>query len=97
MLGSWVSAGDGWPEAVNPDTSPGAMYNGGMKQKFTASVWSEGDWYVAQCIEVDVASQGETEQEALDNLKEALTLHFTPPTASSAPKLIPFEIEIAAA
>ena len=30
-----------------------------MKQVFTASVWQEGEWYVAQCLEVDVASQGE--------------------------------------
>ncbi|MGH7433571.1 MAG: type II toxin-antitoxin system HicB family antitoxin, partial [Candidatus Methylomirabilales bacterium] len=29
-----------------------------MKRTFTASVWREGDWFVAQCLEVDVASQG---------------------------------------
>lgn len=54
-----------------------------MIQKFRASVWQEGEWYVAQCLEVDVASQGETEAEALGNLKEALSIHFTPPCASS--------------
>ena len=53
-----------------------------MKQKFTASIWKEGDWYVAQCREVDVASQGETEEEALANLREALELHFEPPRAT---------------
>jgi predicted RNase H-like HicB family nuclease len=31
---------------------------------------------------VDVASQGETEEEALANLKEALELFFEPPTPS---------------
>jgi len=36
-----------------------------MKRTFSASVWSEGDWYVAQCLEVDVASQGGSEEEAL--------------------------------
>jgi len=35
---------------------------------------------VAQCLEVDVASQGETEEEALANLKEALELFFESPT-----------------
>ncbi len=47
-----------------------------MTQKFTASVWREGDWFVAQCLEVDVASQGKTEEEALANLRVALELHF---------------------
>ena len=47
-----------------------------MKKVFTASIWQEEDWVIAQCAEVDVASQGETEQEALDNLREALKAHF---------------------
>ncbi|MEH1968703.1 MULTISPECIES: type II toxin-antitoxin system HicB family antitoxin [unclassified Nostoc] len=50
-----------------------------MKQTFTASVWQEGNWFVAQCLEIDIASQGETETEALANLEEALSLHFEPP------------------
>lgn len=50
-----------------------------MKRPFAASVWREGGWYVAQCPEIDVASQGETEEEALSNLKEALGLHFELP------------------
>ena len=52
-----------------------------MKREFNASVWQEGDWFVAQCLEVDVASQGESEEEALANLAEALELHFEPPSA----------------
>ena len=47
-----------------------------MKRSFAATVWREGDWFVSQCLEVDVASQGETEEEALANLKEALELHL---------------------
>ena len=50
-----------------------------MKRAFTVSVCREGDWYVAQALETDVASQGETFDEALDNLREALELHFAPP------------------
>ena len=39
-----------------------------MKRSFAATVWREGSWFVSQCLEVDVASQGETEEEALANL-----------------------------
>jgi len=52
-----------------------------MTAKFNASVWKEDGWYVAQCIEVDVASQGKTKEEALANLREALELHFEEPKA----------------
>jgi predicted RNase H-like HicB family nuclease len=68
-----------------------------MKQRFTASVWREGEWFVAQCLEVDIASQGATETEALANLQEALELHFGEPTASAKPKLHTIEIEVHAA
>jgi hypothetical protein len=55
-----------------------------MTRRFTAHLWREGDLWVAQCLEVDVASQGETEEEALANLEEALELFFAPPTWSSS-------------
>jgi predicted RNase H-like HicB family nuclease len=67
-----------------------------MRQTFTASVWQEGEWYVAQCREVDVASQGQTEDEALENLRDALELHFTPPVATVVPQLRTVEVDIAA-
>ena len=34
------------------------------------------DWYVAQCLEVDVASQGRSIPEALSNLAEAVELYL---------------------
>jgi predicted RNase H-like HicB family nuclease len=46
--------------------------------KFTASVTREGRWFVAQCLEVDVVSQGRSERSALANLAEALELYFEP-------------------
>jgi predicted RNase H-like HicB family nuclease len=58
-----------------------------MKPPFAASVWREGNWFVSQCLEVDIASQGETEEEALTNLKEALELHFEPPQGSDSLQL----------
>jgi predicted RNase H-like HicB family nuclease len=36
----------------------------------------EGDGYVALCPELDVASQGDSIEEARDNLKEAVELFF---------------------
>lgn len=46
-----------------------------MKQ-LTAIIEREGDGFVALCPELDVASQGETVDEAHGNLKEALELFF---------------------
>lgn len=68
-----------------------------MKRTFTASITRENAWYVAQCLEIDIASQGESEDEAVFNLGEALALYFTPPDASALPALRPVEVEIGAA
>jgi predicted RNase H-like HicB family nuclease len=65
-----------------------------MTQEFTATVWQEGEWFIAQCREVDVASQGLTEEEALDNLREALELHFEPPSATILPSIHKIEVEL---
>jgi predicted RNase H-like HicB family nuclease len=48
-----------------------------MTETFAAVVWREGEWYVAQCREFEVASQGETKEEALIKLSEALSVHFS--------------------
>jgi predicted RNase H-like HicB family nuclease len=68
-----------------------------MKRPFAASVWREGNWCVSQCLEVDVANQGESEEEALANLQEALELHFEPPYATRPPKVRMIEVEVGAA
>ena len=68
-----------------------------MTQEFTATVWQEGEWFIAQCREVEVASQGTTEAEALDNLREALELHFEPPRATVLPSVRKIEVELDAA
>ena len=68
-----------------------------MKRSFAVTVWREGDWFVSQCLEVDVASQGKTEEEALANLREALELYFEPPRATRPPKIRTVEVEIGAA
>ncbi|MBI2239104.1 MAG: type II toxin-antitoxin system HicB family antitoxin [Actinobacteria bacterium] len=50
----------------------------------------EAPWYVARCLEVEVASQGGSVEEALANLKEALELYFedTAPPESVEPPII---------
>ena len=47
-----------------------------MKQKrqFTAIIEKEGDEYVSLCPELDIASQGDTVEEARNNLLEAVEL-----------------------
>ena len=49
------------------------------RRPFSASIVKEGRWFVAQCLEVDVASQGRTKKSALANLRAALELHFAYP------------------
>jgi predicted RNase H-like HicB family nuclease len=45
-------------------------------RNFTAIIEREGDGYVSLCPELDIASQGETVEEARKNLAEALELFF---------------------
>lgn len=42
--------------------------------RLTAIIEREGDGYVALCPELDIASQGDTIEEARDNVKEAVEL-----------------------
>ena len=63
-------------------------------QTFTASITQEDKWFVAQCLEVDVSSQGESEDEAINNLREALELYFEPPRPTVMPKICKFEVNI---
>jgi predicted RNase H-like HicB family nuclease len=47
-----------------------------MIHKLTAIIEREGDGYVSLCLELDIASQGDTIEQARNNLKEALELFF---------------------
>ena len=42
----------------------------------TAWIYREGSGYVALCPELDIASQGDTIEQARRNLQEAVTLFF---------------------
>lgn len=67
------------------------------EREFSASVWQEGEWWVAQALEVDVASQGGTLELALANLGEALALHFEHPTATQLPEVHRVRVVVGAA
>lgn len=45
-----------------------------LETGYHALVWKEDGWYVARGVEIELASQGKTKQEAIDSLKEALDL-----------------------
>ena len=38
-------------------------------------IWKEGSTYVSKCSELEIASAGDSPQEALQNLKEAVELY----------------------
>lgn len=53
-----------------------------MTKRLTAIVRSEGTGYVSLCPELDIASQGDTIEEARRNLREAVELFFESASAS---------------
>ncbi len=44
-------------------------------RKINYLVYKEGEHYVSQCLNVDVSSFGDTIEEAVENLKEAVDLY----------------------
>lgn len=49
---------------------------GTIERNLNYVVFAEDGAYVARCLDVEVASEGDTEQEAAANLREALELYF---------------------
>ncbi len=47
-----------------------------MTRQLTAIIEREGSGYVSLCPELDIASQGDSIEEARENLREALELFF---------------------
>lgn len=83
-----MSRSDGGPARTGwrpprPDCAPFGPLVGGyaelmpeLPHNLTAALHQEEDWYIAQCLEVDVASQGHTIDEALANLAKAVELYL---------------------
>lgn len=44
-----------------------------------ASLWKLDNWFIAECLEADIATQAGSEPEAFINMREALALHFDVP------------------
>ncbi len=73
-----------------------------MLKKFTAIITREERWYVAQCVELGVVSQGKTIEEAQTNLREAVELYLESfgtddlPEKSGEIMLYPLEVPVGA-
>lgn len=85
------------PEVGSSEAADDGALDGvyALSVQLTAAVTHEPPWYVARCLDVEVTSQGETVQEALANLREALELYFedTPlPEAADPPIIVSVEI-----
>ena len=46
------------------------------KMWFTISIWEEEGVYVSRCQELEIASCGDSPQDALDNIHEAIELYL---------------------
>lgn len=73
-----------------------------MVHKLTAIIEKENSGYVSLCPELDIASQGDTIEEARDNLKEALELFFETASAEEIkqrlhPEVFVTQVEVAVA
>lgn len=53
-----------------------------MTRTLTVTIWREDEGYVSLCPELDIASQGDTVEEARANLQEAVDLFFETADAS---------------
>jgi len=47
-----------------------------VKIRLTVLIWEEEGVYVSKCQELEVASCGDTPEEALDNIREAIELYI---------------------
>ncbi len=64
---------------------------------YTVAVQREDDQYVALALEVDIASQGESPEDAVDNLREALELYLEDNQATAVSHPWITSVEVAAA
>lgn len=65
-----------------------------MIRKMTAIIEREADGYVALCPELDIASQGNTVEEARSNLRDALELFFEVASPEEVARCLPDEVYV---
>ena len=66
-----------------------------MTIKYNVIVQKEEEWYVAKCLDNNIASQGKTIEEALENLKEALELYTQSEEAEIPKQMLITTLEVA--
>lgn len=66
------------------------------KTDLKAIVWKEENWFVAKALGVEVASQGKTRKEAIQNLQEAVDLLLEDDELKIPNYLVPNSPEICA-
>lgn len=47
-----------------------------MSIRYNVIIQKEENWYVAKCIDNNIASQGKTIEESIKNLREAIELYY---------------------
>ena len=65
-----------------------------MNRKLTAIIEREGSGYVALCPELDIASQGDSIEQARENLQEALELFFETASPEEVPQRLHGEVYV---
>ncbi len=65
-----------------------------MNKKLTAIIEREGNGFVSLCPELDVASQGNTIDEAKKNLQEALELFFETASPEEVKTRLHYEVYV---
>lgn len=65
-------------------------------RRFTAMIYREGDGFVALCPELDVASQGDSVEDASTNLREAVELFMESADASEVERRLKGELYVTA-
>lgn len=65
-----------------------------MTYRLTALIEREDDGYVSLCPELDIASQGDSVEEARSNLREALELFFESAPAEEIARRLKGEVYI---
>ena len=64
------------------------------KNDLKAIVWKEGVWFVAKALGLEVASQGKSRKEAIENLQEAVDLLLEDEDIKISAHLVPDNPEI---
>jgi len=91
ILPTWRRRGSA--PALVREQSPAYAASRAARDTIHAVVTRDRDWYVAECLEVAVVTQGRTLDETVSNLRDAVTLHMEgeDPAAlglAAAPRLV---------